>query len=438
MARWFWSEGGGKYPTDAYVREIAELQPSLERGWSGASSFVSVAGDEPEYDDLFAATLCEKIRLKYSKARETLCEQVRLKYFKAKLLAWSICQSGCGLASCLPCPCCRPPPPPKPPAPPPEDGHWLGKTMQKIENPAEVSWWSAAQGPSWRVGNAKDLEAREVTFARTGKKGPAAASLPFAEGSMYECISCDAIRSTQKIEEIVGKLVEISDLPSSGTHDWYETCPLPRIICINLMVPYTREAADPGCSYVVFFHIKPEVVDELRNHGHARYKCIRMFSDFCSQPAGTPSDLHHPDRNLNSRREKHAAIRKVNRVPGLFKAAAYCENLQDLPLPFLMRKTLPQFNGKPALITNSGYIVKAKSGAGPPGEWIEVGIDIRRFNDFAQKQMHKWRGSHLALAAIHFGFVIQAVGDEDLPEGLVCDFHVCGVDMNEGVRRLRA
>jgi len=89
------------------------------------------------------------------------------------------------------------------------------------------------------------------------------------------------------------------------------------------------------------------------------------------------------------------------------------------------------FNGKPAVITKGGYVAKAKPDAGPPGEWMEVDIDVRKLNCLGLASLLNYHDKYLPLAAFHFGFVIQAVKDDDLPEGLICDMHMFGIDMNK-------
>mmetsp|Transcript_75758 Transcript_75758/g.134101 ORF Transcript_75758/g.134101 Transcript_75758/m.134101 type:complete len:454 (-) Transcript_75758:100-1461(-) len=449
MSRWLWRESGGLGPTDAFLREVEadESQPDIGRTTSIASvastAFLSVQGDESKYDGFFAMTMCE---------------QIKLKLFKAKFLASDACQDSCGLGTCLRFLFCRRKSSPSVPAPtlesqdannaPPQAAsqsdlqsgldaqdvpsefirrHWLGQTLQKIDSAAD-RWWSVAHGPSWRVGNAKDLEVRKINYAHEGK-GPAEHSLPF--GSMYECLSCDAIRSTEKIQEIIGKHVKLCDLPTLSMHqEWSEECPLPRILCLNVMLPYTKGKTDPGCSYVAIFHIKPEVLTELQQDGLNRYNCVRMFAEFCKSLAGAPSVLDHPHRSLQTRRDQQAT-RRVNFVTGACKATAYVENVSELSLSRFLSGVVGRFNGKPTVITKSGYVVKANPDIGPPGEWMEIGIDVREFNGWALKSLYSYRDSLIPSAAIHFGIMIQAVHDEDLPEGLVCDMHVFGIDISK-------
>eukprot|EP00929_Paragymnodinium_shiwhaense_P100166 TRINITY_DN62299_c0_g1_i3.p1 TRINITY_DN62299_c0_g1~~TRINITY_DN62299_c0_g1_i3.p1 ORF type:complete len:428 (-),score=100.27 TRINITY_DN62299_c0_g1_i3:137-1360(-) len=302
-------------------------------------------------------------------------------------------------------------------------GTWLGATFKKWSG-QEIPDIQTLKNPVWRPGNAEDLKVRCQGYKRNRKKQDALESLPY--GSMYECVSCDALTSDKRIDNIVGRLVQLEQIPgldnaSTNGVSWAPGCPLPRIICINLMLPYTTGPKDPGCSFVAFFHIKPEVLKELQKE--VERPCLRMFIDFCKGPAGTSSDPSNPKRSLGRRRD---TTRKADDDDGLLKATAWCENTEQLSVPGFMKR----FNGKPALITNSGYIIRQNNdgGGSPPGEWIELGLDVREFNWMARQSLVSYR-SLLPRAAIHFGFMVQAVEDEDMPEGLICDMHVYGVDM---------
>ncbi|OLP80975.1 hypothetical protein AK812_SmicGene38542 [Symbiodinium microadriaticum] len=119
---------------------------------------------------------------------------------------------------------------------------------------------------------------------------------------------------------------------------------------------------------------------------------------------------------------------------GIFKANAKCLNPEDVNVP----EMLHEYNGKPCLITKSGYIVKDPAGEwcelgidvrgwnvlDPAGEWCELGIDVRGWNVLAPRildspvlDLHKVR------------FLVQGTEDDELPEGLMCDAYVYGVNI---------
>eukprot|EP00913_Durusdinium_trenchii_P031711 g29697.t1 len=182
-----------------------------------------------------------------------------------------------------------------------------------------------------------------------------------SQGSMYSCITCDAIKSNVKAWDIVGRLVPVDDLPSqenflknhpSGTARWTSACPLPRVICMNLMLPYETgivpwRSEDPGASFVAFFHIAPETV--LSSMSKEPPPEIKQLIDFFQGPAGLPGGPRSdPDRSLASRLQ-----------PGKKKDIQLCSYRDMIP--------------------------KTK---------------------------------------VHFGFLVQGIEDDELPEGLMCDVHL--------------
>merc|ERR1719203_2133677 len=117
---------------------------------------------------------------------------------------------------------------------------------------------------------------------------------------MYEAVSCDAIRSDTKIENVITDYLQgqLPPSPVQGESDrgggsalqWTPECPLPRVICINMMMPYTMGVVpmqkDAGCSFVGFFHITPQTIREA-SMAEPR-PAVRLFRDFWEGPAGVP------------------------------------------------------------------------------------------------------------------------------------------------------
>lgn len=393
-----WREGHGIGPTDAFVREaLPEVFHDCTEG-------------DVRHDLLF--------------------EQLRLKFMKGQMLAdyayGEMSESTCAA---------RPQDGTPMRSPSSEDylskpGKWLGKTFQRL-NVEESPDSGEVNGPTWHPGMGTDLECRSKGYMKTRQKQPATFSLKY--GSMYECVACDAVKASSKVEDVVERLVPLDSIPglASGIKEgergagqelqWTYDCPLPRILCVNLKLPYTTGSNDPGCSFVAFFHIKPQVLQELQSGNPA--PCVRMFKDFCAGPAGEPGVQDDPNRSLALRRNT-SKTSNAAADSGLLKATAWCENTEDLRIPW----TIARFNGKPTTITKSGYIVKQSQKPGIPGEWMEIGVDVRDFNWLARRGLVNYKG-RLTRAKLHLGFMIQAVEDEDMPEGLICDMHVQGVDI---------
>jgi len=285
-------------------------------------------------------------------------------------------------------------------------------------------------GPLWQKGTGTGIMVRNgPDYKKNRLKSP-------STWAMYEALSLDAVKHSEKLDSIIGTIVPESKLAdirrqagSASSADcsggrpleWKPGCALPRIICINLMLPYgtgvTPWSKDDGCSVVGFFGVTPETLHHLRDLDNAP-ACVRLFKDFFEGPAGKPGGpTDDPDRSLDRRLMKG---KKQDEQGGLLKAVAYCQNPEDVNLPEAFRK----FNGKPCLVTRSGYIVKD-----PNNEWIELGIDVRRFSLLARKCLQSFRGM-LPKAKLHYGFWIQATEDEDQPEALLCDVFCHGFNMD--------
>jgi len=280
------------------------------------------------------------------------------------------------------------------------------------------------EGPYWSHGEGRGLKVRcGPNYIKMRQKTE-------AQGSMYEAISIDAIKANSKIETIMGRFVKElpPQPPGQGESDrgggdvpkWTSDCKLPRVIFINMMIPYTTGMnpfgkQDGGMSFVGVFHIKPETLLAARSE-HPPVS-VKLLQAFCQGPAGLPGGAKsEPSRSLNERVVKGV---KQDAITGLLKACAQCVNPEDVHVPDMFHT----YNGKPCLITKSGSIVRD-----PSGEWMEIGIDVRRFNILARKMLCSFRNL-LPRTKIQYGFLVQGVKDEELPEGLICNTYIHGVDM---------
>jgi hypothetical protein len=300
---------------------------------------------------------------------------------------------------------------------------WVGCTLEE---------WTGSclpptgEGPYWSKGTGTGLKVRcGPDYVKLGNKVD-------ATGSMYKSMCVDVLKAKGKIQSIMGSLVEHppqlqeyceqSDCAGGIAMRWSPDCPLPRVICINLMLPY-EAGLNPfgqdssGCSVVAFFHIKPETMQLSRMPNPPAH--IKLFKEFCDSPAGQPGGpLDCPARSLANRVKKGT---KKDQQAGMFKAIAHVINPEDVHVPDFVHT----YNGKPSIMAKCGYIVKD-----PQGEWMEVGIDVRGFNVLARKMLGSFRHL-LPKLKIHCGFMIQGVEDTELPEGLLGDVFVHGIDMIE-------
>jgi len=293
---------------------------------------------------------------------------------------------------------------------------WLGTTIPQVPGIPEV-----LDGPCWSLGHGEDFKVRGgPNYRKTGHKVDSDSI-----GAMYTALSCDAIKDKSKIENIITSLLNgrIPQSPSptdggefagGGSLQWTKSCPLPRVICINMMMPYSTFGRDPGCSFVGFFHITAETIKAVQGDNPPPH--VKLFKDFWEGPGGAPgASADDPNRSLNAR----VKAGKKDQQAGLFKAIAKCVNPQDVSVP----EKCHVYNGKPCLITKCGYITKD-----PAGEWMEIGIDVRGFNILARKMLGSFRHL-LPKTKIHYGFLIQGIEDDEMPEGLLCDMYVHGINM---------
>mmetsp|Transcript_59936 Transcript_59936/g.167946 ORF Transcript_59936/g.167946 Transcript_59936/m.167946 type:complete len:429 (-) Transcript_59936:140-1426(-) len=306
---------------------------------------------------------------------------------------------------------------------------WWGQTMDEWNEPDTFP--ETGEGPYWSKGHGEGF------MVRTGPNYKKEGLKTQSQSSMYVAVSCDAVRGQDKITDVVTKYAHgrLPPPPScsessqgAAPMEWTRDCPLPRVICINMMMPHTTGVVpmvkDAGCSFVGYFHIKPDTIREARSEKPS--PAVRLFMDFWQGPAGAPDGpLTDPNRSLFARVDKKV---KKDQQSGLFKVIAQCLNPSDVNVPAMLHA----YNGKPCLITKCGYIIKD-----PNLEWLEIGIDVRGFNLLARKMLCSLRHL-LPRTKIHYGFLIQGVEDEDLPEGIVCDMYVHGCDMMNDPKLLDA
>lgn len=311
---------------------------------------------------------------------------------------------------------------------------WLGKSVPE---------WTGLgappkdNGPSWRRGTGTGIRVRAgPDFFKTGLKCE-------TNGSLYECVSLDIVTASCKVEDIFARglaqppsdtsasSVSESDRSGGDRLQWKPGCPFPRILLINVQLPersgptlYGEHPKDDhGCSVVAVFRIRPETLQMLERPDEAPphlHLCKSFFAGPCAEPG---SDAKDARRSLFKRRDLSV---KATKNAGIFKAVALGENPEEVNIPKWMEK----YNGKPCLITKSGSVVRD-----PSGEWVEIGIDVRRFSTLARNMLVNFR-SFLPKARVHVAFLIQGVSNEELPEGLLADVHFHYTNLFEHAQRI--
>eukprot|EP00928_Gymnodinium_smaydae_P041187 TRINITY_DN27881_c0_g1_i1.p1 TRINITY_DN27881_c0_g1~~TRINITY_DN27881_c0_g1_i1.p1 ORF type:complete len:583 (+),score=101.70 TRINITY_DN27881_c0_g1_i1:79-1749(+) len=280
-------------------------------------------------------------------------------------------------------------------------------TLQRFCTASTMSRCESGRRPAtWLPGNGEGL------FMRCGPNHKKLKQKVASSGHLYECIGVDLIRSTTKIEKVLN---EIMDVPphhdvGGGVLSWSPSCQLPRIICINVQLPFLGlnplGYADPGCSMVALFHIRGDTMEQLES-GRCE-PSLELFRRFWEGPSGRLDNRlgrNNPDRS------------------GVFKAVAQCGNIDECTAGMFMADVANRFNGKPCLITKSGNMMKD-----PDGEWLEISVDVRLFATAARMMLQQCR-DRIAMAQIHVGFLIQGMTDDELPEGLIGDAVVQNVHL---------
>lgn len=289
--------------------------------------------------------------------------------------------------------------------------NWRGLTAKELkqgEKPdASVTSWS-------RVGST-ELKLR-------GKGHTAGASkVKVATAPLYECVSADVIRGRDcKVQDVVERL---ADVPPAVTAEgerslWTPACPLPRVVCMNVMLPFEKGGYqkgqhpedDSGCSLVGFFHIRNSTVEMLESGDVPAH--VRLFQSFLQNCVGN----RLPDGDQDS--------------GGVLKAIARVENPDELNAGMLVRPIIRKFNAKPVLITKSGSFR-----TDPSGEWVELGVDVRDFNFFARQQLVDQRAL-IPECKMYIGFLIQAYEEEQQPEQVILDLRIHHLDLIKGGRTL--
>lgn len=296
-----------------------------------------------------------------------------------------------------------------------KEGDWLGQTFpewqsENLPRPCEGAYWKKGTGCGLPV---------RTSAAASGKKGPAGTGT--STGHMYDCLTSDVIRSSKSLTDLVGGL--IADLPPpTRACAWERHCGLPRVVCVNVMIP-SHNPKNPwakdegGVSLVGLYEISPETSKLASSADPGPH--VQLWRRFCDGPSGSPGGpKDDPKRSLAARRN-HAKTQ--DRDSGLLKVTALCLNVDVLGIP----QYFHQFNGASVTVTDSGYVVKD-----PEGEWIEVGIDVRKFSFLFRDAVYNFHGM-LPKAQAHFGFSIQGSEEHELPERLLCDLLFSGLNLTE-------
>lgn len=113
------------------------------------------------------------------------------------------------------------------------------------------------------------------------------------------------------------------------------------------------------------------------------------------------------------------------RSSGALKAIGWVENLEDIELPRLLKPTVARYNGTPILLTTLGTMHRDAS-----GEWMCIDLDFRMFTWLSRSLLFKLR-KRFKEVSVHVAFVIQGTQDHELPEVVLGDFRIHGMDIEQ-------
>ncbi|CAM9182620.1 unnamed protein product [Heterosigma akashiwo] len=248
---------------------------------------------------------------------------------------------------------------------------------------------------SWEPSPADMFRVRQPGYSSTGQKAPSGPAF-------YETLRVDTFRTPERRE---GRLVPRTLRPcphtvESGHPDvpsvFVVNCQIPNIDGAVVHSPFNKNPEYDGPCFQIVFHfgITEQTRDwlrQLQEEGAAAAvpPALRLWALWC--------------------REAPASFERRAQ----FKAMAMVDNPEELNLPGLVLR----YNGKPALITNSGTL----SRGGP--SLLQMDINVHRFAYLARKGLDMVK-EKLEQGRIRVGFTVESREEEHLPEQMlgVCFF----------------
>jgi len=199
--------------------------------------------------------------------------------------------------------------------------------------------------------------------------------------ALYTCVGADLVTSGDVISDLY-KTVSFGSVSMPDAKD------LPSLIITNCQLPMAglfSFGKDCGISKVSYNVINPEIAALVGTSQEPRQlKLLRRMIE-----------KGYSDTSL--------AWKAIGRVDDSL--------LENLP------QVLHKFNGKPALVTESGTLT---SGVLPNGrKFLEIDIDIRKWSLVARTTFSQTKDLGKSLT-LHIAFLIQGTEDDELPEQIIC------------------
>jgi len=247
----------------------------------------------------------------------------------------------------------------------------------------------------WGDGDASLFSLRVgPNYKKTGAKAPSAAAL-------YDIVGIDLYASANRIVNI-GSQVHIPEEWKNVTTNHPK---VPAVFIVVAQLPDVTDALSgltnffvdksegPGTSVVMYFKIKAETADALKDPTTCT-PALKLFTEFCSSA---------PEDN-NYKNPKHP-------MAGRFKVCPLVDNIDELGLPGF----LTSYNAKPALIVQCGDVHRGDG-------YICVDSNVHAFGGLARSGMQLISFDSMLMK---WGFAIESRNDDEMPEVL---FGTCFID----------
>jgi len=263
-----------------------------------------------------------------------------------------------------------------------------GKSIPRIENETLSSGESAAM-PSFGKADHTLYPLRTVGYKQHKKKAPGGEPL-------YELIALDVFKTPQRVDGIH----QYVNFPTEGVLDTKHP-EVPSLFVVNCQFPREKqnvfaEGDGPGASVVFYFAIKQSTIDSL--HSDTPSPMVKLFSEWCR--------IAPDDPTFRAR----------------FKAMGFIDKIERFGLPYMCSK----YNGKPVLIKKTGTVHR-----GPNNAYIEMDVNIHNFSYPCRQALTSTLKPMFKEMIMRVGFVIEGQDDSELPECLLGNAELRGLDLDK-------
>jgi len=262
-----------------------------------------------------------------------------------------------------------------------------GKSIPRIENETLQAGESAAM-PSFGKADHTLYPLRTVGYKQHKKKAPGGEPL-------YELIALDVFKTPSRIDAIH----QFVNFPTDTIETNHPE--VPSLFVVNCQFPREKqnvfaEGDGPGASVVFYFAIKQSTVDNL--HSGNPSPMVKLFSEWCR--------IAPDDPTFRAR----------------FKAMGFIDKIERFGLPYMCSK----YNGKPVLIKKTGTVHR-----GPQNAYIEMDVNIHNFSYPCRQALTSTLKPMFKEMIMRVGFVIEGQDDSELPECLLGNAELRGLDLDK-------